>query len=88
MSRTVGKLLQCDRCISSVFLPWTGQGIEWSPNNDDSNFQEPPKGWGKGASYAHNGVISCKDLCPGCYDDYIKSQKKFWGFITTEAETK
>ena len=88
MSMTVGKLLQCDRCSVSVFLPWTNQGIEWGRDADDSNFQEPPKGWGKGASYINDTAISCKDLCPDCYDDYMKSQNKFWGFITTEDETK
>jgi len=84
MSRTVGKLLQCDRCSASVFLPWTNQGVEWSRDADDSNFQEPPKDWGKGELHIDGLAPVSKDLCPACYVDFIKSHNKFWGIVMTE----
>ena len=87
MSKEIGKLLTCDRCKTSVFLPWTGDGIEWSRDADDSQFQSPPDGWGNGALYTRSrDRYLLTDLCPDCLTEYLNQNKKFWnGWIEEEA---
>lgn len=83
MSKTLGKLLECDRCHCSVFLPWTGHGIEWSRDDDDSQFQTPPKEWGVGELHLPNGARIPKDLCPDCLALFMQNHDRFWS-ITRE----
>lgn len=86
MSKVIGKLLTCDRCGESVFLPWTGGGVEWSRDKDDSNFQKAPEGWGYGAHYsAHSdGRYSVRDLCPVCFKIYLKGNSDYWAGFDKE----
>ena len=87
MSKQIGKLLTCDRCKCTVFLPWEGNGIEWARDSDDSNFKSTPDGWGNGALYTRNrDRYSVADLCPDCLTEYLNQNKKFWsGWIAEEA---
>lgn len=86
MSKQIVKLLTCDRCGSTVFLPWEGKGIEWARDSDDSKFMSPPDDWGNGALYkGHRDRHFVADLCPDCFTEYLNQHKKFWaGWLADE----
>lgn len=71
MSKTVGKLLKCDRCGASVFLAeigisdMDGLGISIPV----PVYDEPKEKWGY---YEEIG-----DLCPNCYKEFEKAFEDF-----------
>lgn len=79
MSEQIGKLLTCDRCKKTEFLPYIGtkEYGSWYPRADE--FQEPPEPWvikeDLGDCAAGHEYI---DLCPSCRKVYLKIKKDFF----------
>lgn len=79
MSKQIGKLLTCDRCGVTEFMPYIGTKEFDGGYTRINDFQEPAEPWaftedlGDCAS-GHEYV----DLCPTCRKAYIRTKKDFF----------
>ena len=79
MSERIGKMLTCDRCGSFVFLNYTGKQEFDGGFTQVSDFEDPPKGWGRGNASYGDALSACDArLCPDCYKEYCYMIRKFY----------
>lgn len=71
---TIGKEVICDRCHKRIFLRKVDSKELDGGYTTYDVYEEKPKEWKVG--YSSKGVT--RDLCPDCYNVYVKILKSFW----------
>lgn len=79
MSNQIGKLLTCDRCGKTEFLPYIGTREFDGGYTRTNEFQEPAEAWSIAedlgdCTSGHEYV----ELCPSCRRAYLKTKKDFF----------
>ena len=80
MSQKIGKLLTCDRCGFTKFLP-SDETLEFDDGFIEvNNFAGPEQSWKLCEDFSDcaEGRRFIVDLCPQCQKEYIKIKKDFF----------
>lgn len=78
MSQKIGKLLTCDRCGATEFLPYTGTSKSDGGFTHTDHFSKPTEPWliaeDLGDCVTGHQYI---ELCPTCRKSYLQTKHNF-----------
>lgn len=77
MSKVVGKLLTCDRCGTTEFLPYVSTKELDGGYTRADNFEAPKEPWSSEDFGKIIGAYKFIDLCPSCSKEFLNIKMDF-----------